>query len=500
MKLKIKKPVSVKWKIFGSLLIFICIIIAVLWLFQVFFLETFYVSIKSRAVKSAANEINDVINDDDYQETIHSIARQDEFCVIVYSDTGVPLTSGEGDPRCKISELSYQTNTYTIQQLKQEAAQNGKASKLIEDSDLKERIPADMLENVPKSYEMPKNYKKNTQSMTYISVVKNDDGQLITILITAQLTPVNATVDTIKTQFVMIAAILIIIAIILALFLSKKIASPIISINTSAKQLATGDYDVHFAGNGYLEVKELNDTLNYAAQELGKVEGLRRELIANMSHDLRTPLTMISGYSEVMRDIPGENTPENVQIIIDETKRLTSLVNDMLDMSKLQAGVQELNCSEMNLTEETENIIHRYDKLLVEDDFHIDFIAHHEVLIHADIIKLDQVIYNLINNAINYSGDDHRVIVEQCIENDRVKIAVIDHGPGIEKELLPYIWERYYKVDKTHVRSKVGSGLGLSIVKTILELHHAEYGVNSELGKGSVFWFSLPYVALEKID
>ena len=146
------------------------------------------------------------------------------------------------------------------------------------------------------------------------------------------------------------------------------------------------------------------------------MENLRRELIANMSHDLRTPLTMISGYGEVMRDIPGENTPENVQIIIDETKRLTNLVNDMLDLSKLQAGVQELNAVSMNLTDEIRSIIERYETLLKQDEYDIRFEYREDVIIQGDVIKLDQVIYNLINNAINYSGEDHQVIVKQLLE------------------------------------------------------------------------------------
>lgn len=125
-------------------------------------------------------------------------------------------------------------------------------------------------------------------------------------------------------------------ALIFAAIMSKKVSKPIIKINESAKELAKGNVAVHFDGEGYREITELNDTLNYAAEELSKVENLRRELIANVSHDLRTPLTMITGYAEVMRDIPGENTPENVQIIIDEANRLTSLVNDMLDISSFR--------------------------------------------------------------------------------------------------------------------------------------------------------------------
>lgn len=521
---KERKPISIKWKIFLTLIFFIVIIIAVLWTFQVFFLENFYMFIKSNSVKSAANEVNEIITErlngeldiDSYKERISNIAQSGDFCVIVYDeDSSVePIMSNEGDSKCMLSKsTSYSANEDIISELKMEALsrKDGIASRLIED-DSKEDFPYNtyqysLLPNgmiIPWSEAFPShitiedgqtekgNTKKSVQNMTYISAVRGDTFHMKVSVINAQLTPVNATIETIKTQFVIIAAILAAVALFLALYLSKKIAKPMIAINNGAKTLATGQYEVTFHGKGYLEIEELSNTLNYAAKELRKVENLRRELIANMSHDLRTPLTMISGYGEVMRDIPGENTPENVQIIIDETKRLTNLVNDMLDLSKLQAGVQELHATQINLTDTIRHIIARYETLLKKDEYDIQFEYTQDAVIMGDEVKLNQVIYNLINNAINYSGEDHQVVVRQLLKKNKVRIEIIDHGPGIEKDQLPYIWERYYKVDKTHVRSKVGSGLGLSIVKAVLELHEAEYGVQSEEGKGSVFWFALP--------
>lgn len=496
----------------------------VLWLFQVFFLEKFYVHIKSNSVKEAASEVNEVItkyfndeiDENKYVDNINAIAEENDFCVIVFDkDTSKePLQSFTTNPKCKAGQFKYEKHTSTIQELKTEAEKNGGiASKLLDVTNSKIEQPSldefrfTLEENEEKNKFLPpidknsmnmknredlKNIAKSMQTMTYISVITTTEGEMKTSVINAQLTPVNATIETIKTQFVIIAGILIVIALLLALYLSKKIAKPIISINMGAKKLATGTYDVTFQGKGYLEIKELSDTLNYAAKELSKVENLRRELIANMSHDLRTPLTMISGYGEVMRDIPGENTPENVQIIIDETKRLTNLVNDMLDLSKIQAGVQDLNATSFNLTEEIRKIIQRYDKLLSESECNFSFECTKDVMISGDIIKLNQVVYNLINNAINYCGDDRLVIIRQIIKEDKVCIEISDHGPGIQEEQLPYIWERYYKIDKTHVRSKVGSGLGLSIVKAVLELHRAEYGVRSKLGEGTTFWFMLP--------
>lgn len=507
MKWNIRRDGSVKWKIFGSLLVFIAIIIFVLWLFQVFLLENFYVYIKGRSVKEAASEINKVIYNVDYEDKIDEIIRKNEFCVTVYDsnyEATVYSSGGNGDRRCGISNFDIESNVDRIRSLQKQALlNNGTASELFNnnssaESPLNKHFELtngkDVIFDFNQSKELSNSFndRRTQQSVTYVSVVVGNDLTMKTIIVNSQLTPVNATIETIKVQFVIIAIILVLVALLLALYLSKKIARPIIKINDSAKLLATGQYDVEFKGEGYLEIDELGSTLSYAAKELSKVEKLRRELIANMSHDLRTPLTMISGYSEVMRDIPGENTAENVQIIIDETKRLTNLVNDMLDLSKLQAGALELNSSTFNLTLEIQGIIERYDKLLTSKDFTIDFENQEDVNIEADNIKINQVIYNLINNAINYCGDDHKVIVKQKIVNDIVTIEIIDHGPGIEKEQIPYIWERYYKIDKTHVRSKIGSGLGLSIVRSVLELHQAKYGVKSVVGSGTIFWFSLP--------
>ena len=276
---------------------------------------------------------------------------------------------------------------------------------------------------------------------------------------------------------------------ILALILSRRLSKPIEQINHSAKYLANGEYDIRFPGKGAREVEELADTLNYAAEELSKVETLRRELIANVSHDLRTPLTMISGYAEVMRDLPGENTPENVQVIIDESNRLTGLVNDMLDLSKLQSGAQTVNAEHYSLTEEIRSVLSRYDKLA---DYTFRFWCDREVFVLADRLKISQVIYNLVNNAINYTGPEKIVYVRQIVEGGTVRVEVTDTGEGIPEDKLPYIWDRYYKVDKAHRRAQVGTGLGLSIVKKILEMHNGKYGVMSRVGEGSTFWFELP--------
>jgi len=201
----------------------------------------------------------------------------------------------------------------------------------------------------------------------------------------------------------------------------------------------------------------------------------------------------------MMHDFPHEVTPEQSQIIMDEAKRLTALVNDMLDISSLETGIAKLNKTNYNLTDSLRKTVNRMNELVKNEGYRLEFYYSEDVHINADEVKITQAFYNLLLNAINYSGEDKNVIVRQNVNGNRVEIEVIDHGDGIEQSDLPYIWNRYYKVDKKHKRPKMGTGLGLSIVKKVIEMHDGEYGVESEVGKGSIFWFSLEYTNSQRL-
>lgn len=335
--------------------------------------------------------------------------------------------------------------------------------------------------------------QERVESVIYVNIVMVEGEEQI-LMVNTQLTPVDATVNTLRIELIWITVIMIFLSLVIAFLISRQVSKSFIKINESAREMAKGNFDVRFEGKDYREAAELSDTLNTTAAELGKNERLRRELIANVSHDLRTPLTMIIAYAEVMRDLPGENTPENVQVVIDEAGRLTNLVNDMLDISKQQAGVMEKNAQCYNLTDSIQAVLERYGKLKEQDGYVISFEYDGKVMVEADEYKMFQVMYNLINNAINYTGEDKTVSVRQKMHGRKVRIEVEDSGEGIAPEDLPYVWDRYYKVDKTHRRAVMGTGLGLSIVKNILELHGAEYGVESPPGGGTVFWFELTAV------
>ena len=190
-------------------------------------------------------------------------------------------------------------------------------------------------------------------------------------------------------------------------------------------------------------------------------------------------------------DFPDEITPDQTQAIMDETQGLKTLVDDVLDISKLESGMQGLSPIRYNITESVNATTRRIAELVKKDGYCISFTYDKEVFICADETRVTQVLYNLLINAINYTGKDKIIKVRQTVSNGNVKIEVTDTGEGISSENLPYIWDRYYKVDKKHKRAIMGTGLGLSIVKKVMELHGGDYGVESQVGEGSTFWFQM---------
>lgn len=531
-------------KLFGFLLGFTFIILAVVWVLQIGLLSQFYEHTKYDELERADNAITTVLKDnvgaseDELGDAITRYATDYLICARIFrveDTTAIQIASADVSADCIIHRMSH----VHLTQLYYKAHDNdglfvrqyttgGKRYQFwmglggenlpslfppegetdppedmlpesgfspVPDLPVVPELPADGAEtrgedDLHKTWGGTEGASINT---VYVRLVEDVDGNEYIIMLNSEMAPLSTTVQMLKSQFWMIAVILLVCALALSIVISKHISKPIVQMNESAKLLPTGKYNADFGAQGYREVIELSDTLASAAEELSKNDKLQKELIANITHDLRTPLTMIKGYSEVMRDIPGENTPENIQVVIDETERLSELVNDLLDLSKLQAGTRKPEPQIIDLTELICSTLFRYEKLTKHEGYSIEYRFGKHVLVEADKTMLLQVIYNLINNAINYTGDDKRVSVRQTVfgNKGRVRISVTDSGDGIAPDMIPLIWDRYYKVDKVHRRAMVGTGLGLSIVKSILEQHGAEYGVDSKLGEGSTFWFEL---------
>ncbi|MBQ8552542.1 MAG: HAMP domain-containing histidine kinase [Clostridia bacterium] len=476
------------------MMLFLFLLLGLLWLFQVVFFGEIYKTVRISEIKGSADILCESIDvgDAELQTLALKTAREKQVCVLIFDEHGNIISTEDVLSDCIVHTMSAR-NIYTLYTF----AERDGGEKL-------SRFHLDAFRNIRPEiffYESGQSEVSEddtaAESIIYTKVTYSESrGRDIVVMLNTTISPVASTVRTLQTELIIISILMALLAVLLSFLLARRISKPIVRISRSAGELARGNYDADFTADGYREIAELSDTLSYAAAELSKTGKLQRELIANISHDLRTPLTMITGYAEVMRDIPGENTPENVQIIIDEARRLSSLVNDVLDISKLQSGTQELDITEFNLTETVREVIGRFSRLTEQDGYTIEFASDCEVMTRADRTRILQVIYNFINNAITHSGSDKTVLVTQRVTRlpdgkVKVRISVTDHGEGIPQEALPNIWDRYYKVDKLHRRAQTGSGLGLSIVKHILDLHKATYGVDSREGAGSTFWFEL---------
>ncbi|MFV0413903.1 MAG: sensor histidine kinase [Oscillospiraceae bacterium] len=487
------KNLSIKWKIFGFLLGFCLLLLVILWLFQTVFLDSFYKRIKMAQVEEETGNIVGYILAGDWETLQSEVFRRGDLYVEMWSQQGGSQTIPGNLPESLPQQLSDEEKLLLLQQ----TSENGGSLTTVMDLNTQKQPDFEGMDNsqhpgFPGGSTMTERFT-GREKIICTRIVALDDGSEQLLLVSSDISPVTATVETLRIQLFYVTAIMVLLATAIALIMSKWVSQPIEQLNASAQLLRKGDYEVEFKKDGYREIAELAGTLDEAARELSKTEALRRELIANVSHDLRSPLTLIAGYAEMIRDIPGENTPENMQVIIDEAKRLTSLVNDLLDLSRLQSGTQEIYFEEINLTQTVRDIISRFAKFSEPEGFVVRFRYTQDVQVLADADRISQVVYNFLINAITHGCNEKLVEVRQILEKGRVILEVADTGDGISPEDLPNIWDRYYKADKVHRRAAAGTGLGLSIVKNILEQHPGvQFGVRSEVGKGSCFWFSLP--------
>ena len=479
--MKAKKKISLKWKIFTAFSGFLLILLALLWVCQTVFLNSFYKAVKVYETKKTANEVVKILSDEDAEIQIARLSNEYDLSVRVLDSSFNTVYSASG------REMHSFFNSIPDEQMSsffQKADENGGTY-----SEYFEGFNLGFKSGAKDNAKM----KAGPTSFIITKIASVSDGEKYTVIINASITPVDSVITTLRVILIVVTVITVLAALVAALILSAGLTKPIKKISEKAKILATGDYEVEFESSSVKEIDELSDSLNFTKTELGKIDSLQKELVANISHDLRTPLTLISGYAEVMRDIPGEANDENLQVIIDESQRLTSLVSDVLDISKLSAGVQQMNFETLDLKECINSVIPRYNKLVEKDEYKIVFDCGsiEAAPINADRTRILQVIYNLINNAVSYTGEDKTVKIELLQNADSFTVHIIDSGEGIPEDKLPYIWDRYYKVDKNHRRAQMGSGLGLSIVKQILDAHGASYGVSSKLNEGSDFWFTI---------
>lgn len=451
-------------------------VVAMIWFLQLFFMNNYYEEMKVREVARIASSISHSYQRDDSSLTtsIQELSISNDFYVLMESDSGMLFFSPTQESRFPITLYLEQTS-----QLKKMIAKS---------------------EGMPVSFKIDAGLDEY-KILAYGREISNSKSETANLYIFSPLYPVSSTVNILRHQLAYVTLLTLVLAFTLAIYFATRISKPLESMTDTAKEMGTGNYDVKFEANSYSEINNLADTLNTAAYELGMADNRLKDLIANVSHDLKTPLTMIRSYAEMIQDLSGdipEKRNAHLQVIMDESDRLNQLVSDMATVSAMQTHKTTLERSVFNLGAAASAILSAYDILSEQEDYKFIFNAPKECFAYGDENRIKQVLANLVNNAVKYCGEDKTIIVNIRKSGKKYRVEIADHGPGISQEELPHVWDRYYKTSTNYIRPTEGSGLGLSIVKEILTLHHTNYGVTSKLGKGTTFWFELPFMKKEK--
>jgi signal transduction histidine kinase len=277
---------------------------------------------------------------------------------------------------------------------------------------------------------------------------------------------------------------------------SRKLSAPLVKMEKVTRKIAKGDLDTRVILSSKDEVGSLAQAINDLARDLKRYRDTRQEFFANISHELRTPMTYLEGYAKVLKDGLYQSEEEKIQyldIIQLESSKLTRLIQDLFDLSKMEEGKYALNLEWVDLTEALESVILKM-KLKARDkglDFQVD-VDDHLPFVYGDGLRLEQIFFNLIDNAIRYTEKGMITIRMTAVNQDNIVIEIEDTGKGIPEDELPFIFERFYRVEKSRSRQYGGTGLGLAIVKKLVEIQGGQIQVFSQLGKGTRFEIKFP--------
>ena len=330
-------------------------------------------------------------------------------------------------------------------------------------------------------------------------VGRNTSGGEYTVLVTTSLVHVAEAGNVLSTVLPMTAALIFIMALSAAWLFSAWFTKPLRQLSSAARQMALGNYAVQVDSSRRDELGDLAQDFNHMASEVQHAAQMQRDLLANVSHDLRTPLTLIKGYAETVRDITGDDKAhrdEQMNIIVDEADRLTALVSSVMELSKVTSGTYKCERVHFDMGQLCDEVSERYDAVCAQNGWQLQLeLPEEELPVYADPDMMQRALHNLLGNAMHHIGKDGIFILRAFRCTEGVRVEVEDHGPGIAAADLPYIFDRYYRSRSD--AGKQGTGLGLSITKAIFQQHSFRFGVQSTVGKGTTFWFvmsDLPYV------
>ncbi|NTW05939.1 MAG: HAMP domain-containing histidine kinase [Peptococcaceae bacterium] len=466
---------NIALRLWLGMMVLVVLILVLLWLFQIVFWESFYTNMRISAIKEQGIEIAqayDEIDQKAFEEMIDSYCYNNNLSLELLDKNGEPIYVGG---------LTGSSGFGGHFMMIKNSARKQVMDKVIDG------------EEVTVSLDHPRFGNKIV--LIGLPVIK--DGISGALLITMPLASVVDTVLILKKQFLYIALVLLFSSMIISSLIARSFSKPVIEIQKVSEKMASGDFSARVTSKGQDEIGKLAASINYLGQQLAKNETLRKEIIANVSHELRTPLSLIRGYAETIRDVTWNDLAKrekNIAVIIDETERLSALVDDILSLSQLQSGYLKLDIKEFSILDLINRVTKGLDIYSQKNYIQIIQKCTATVLsVRADEGKIEQVVFNLLNNALNHSPIGGIIEIAISDFSEYVKVEISDNGRGIKERDIPYIWDRYYRGegDEDIKENNYRSGLGLSIVKGILEAHNARYGVTSSLNVGTTFWFEL---------
>lgn len=470
MKLDTK---SIGFKLWVYFTVFAAVILAVLWLLQTVFLQSLYNYMQKYQISKIAEEIRHAEN---IEDTIDILAEENSILVLLTDDSGNILYSAdEYSP-------SYRNDSF-----RHGGGQNPYHADEIQNwqEETYRRLPehyGDFLEKLGENYRICYTIDRGDGG-TLVYGTRLSDGNIL--YINTSIGAVGSAVSILRIQLCAVTFLALFIGLFIAIWIAKRFSKPVSELSEQSLKMAKGDFDLKFDKGFCSETDELASSLEYAAGKIAETDKLRRDLLANVSHDLRTPLTMIKGYAELIRDLDESSDAGNdAEIIIRESDRLSLLVNDIMDYSKLQSGTVSFKFKRMDLSSLAQKTANQFSALCKSDGIDIITEIAPQKYIEADAHRIEQVLYNLISNAVAHVGEDKRVYVIITENGRSIRVEIRDNGSGISADKLDSIWDRYFTS-----KERGTNGLGLSIVKEILSAHHARFGVESKKGSGCMFWF-----------
>lgn len=480
---------SIRFNLWLMFILMTALMLGVLWVYELIFYSTAYIGNEQNTLRKAGDAFAigyyECIKDDENTDRdlerysyVNSFAREHSVNIVVFT----ALADEEGNITTEVKDSSSVTGTKAT-------APEGEMLTFYMDLVFGKEPTRGYVSNTT-------DYEAIDEALVvygWHSTVK-DFGEYY-IYMSSALPAFGAAQNTIAGQLVIISGAFMLIAVVIAYVGSGIAARPVRKLTKKVvKSSGGGKREPLNTDTRLSEINELSAAFNKAFDDVENNNRFRRDLLANVSHDMKTPLTMIKAYGEMIRDISGgnpEKSAKQAQVIIDETDRLTALINEVVELSKLESGVIELNESVFDVSDRLNETVHRFRIMEETKGYEFTTDVEEGVLVKADAERIDRVIYNLIGNAMNYTGADKTVWV-RCYKTGNVcRVEISDSGKGMTEEELAMVWDKYYRLAQDR-RNVIGSGLGLSIVKSILDLHKVMFGVVSEKGNGSTFWFTLP--------